>query len=47
MYFLRKRGIPVLELHYPDTREGTMEVVNQINAFLDSLEEKEKAKGED
>jgi putative methanogenesis marker protein 5 len=47
MYFLRKRAIPALELHYPDTREATMEVVNQINAFLDSLEEKEKAKGED
>lgn len=47
MYFLRKRGIPVLELQYPETREETMEVVNQINSFLDGLKAKEKAEGED
>lgn len=41
MYFLRKRGIPVLELHYPNTRDGTMEVVNKINTFLDELKAKE------
>jgi putative methanogenesis marker protein 5 len=40
MYFLRKQGIPVLEVHYPHNREETMEVVNQINTFLDQLEEK-------
>jgi putative methanogenesis marker protein 5 len=38
MYFLRKRGIPVLEIHYPKTREETMEVVNRINTFLDELD---------
>lgn len=38
MYFLRKRGIPVLEIHYPETREETMEVVNRINTFLDELD---------
>jgi putative methanogenesis marker protein 5 len=47
MYFLRKRGIPVLELQYPETREETMEVVNQINSFLDGLKAKEIAEGED
>jgi putative methanogenesis marker protein 5 len=41
MYFLRKRGIPVLEIHYPETREETMEVVNTINTFLDDLDESE------
>ena len=39
MYFLRKRGIPVLELHYPETRDETMEVVNKINTFLDGLDQ--------
>lgn len=40
MFNLRKRNIPVLELTYPTTREETMEVVNKINTFLDSLEDK-------
>ncbi len=39
MYFLRKKGIPVLELHYPKTRDETMEMVNRINTFLDNLKE--------
>lgn len=42
MYFLRKRKIPVLEVHYPHTREETMEVINQINTFLDDLEGKKE-----
>ncbi|MDO5836433.1 MAG: methanogenesis marker 5 protein [Methanobacterium sp.] len=46
MYFLRKRGIPVLEIHYPETREETMEVVNRINTFLDALEKPDES-GED
>lgn len=41
MYFLRKKGIPILEIHYPETREETMEVVNMINTFLDDLEKPE------
>lgn len=45
MYFLRKRQIPLLELHYPTTREETMEVVNKINTFLDSLEKPEEKNG--
>jgi putative methanogenesis marker protein 5 len=40
MYFLRKKGIPTLELKYPTSREETIEVVNKINTFLDGLEEK-------
>ena len=43
MYFLRKRGIPVLEIHYPETREETMEVVNRINTFLDELDKPDGA----
>lgn len=39
MFNLRKKGIPVLELRYPTNREETIEVVNKINTFLDSLEE--------
>jgi putative methanogenesis marker protein 5 len=39
MFNLRKKGIPVLELKYPTSREETIEVVNKINTFLDSLEE--------
>jgi putative methanogenesis marker protein 5 len=46
MFFLRKRNIPVLELHYPTNREETMEVVNKINTFLDNLKEKEGETGE-
>lgn len=40
MYYLRKKGVPTLELKYPCTREETIEVVNKINTFLDELEEK-------
>lgn len=40
MFCIRKRGIPLLELKYPTTRDETVEVVNKINTFLDSLEEK-------
>ena len=40
MFNLRKKSIPVLELKYPSNREETKEVVNKINVFLDSLEEK-------
>ncbi|WP_321423591.1 methanogenesis marker 5 protein [uncultured Methanobacterium sp.] len=47
MYFLRKRGIPVLEIHYPETRDETMEVVNKINTFLDGLEESKETEESD
>jgi putative methanogenesis marker protein 5 len=43
MYFLRKRGIPVLEIQYPETREETMEVVNRINTFLDQLDKSDES----
>jgi len=45
MFYLRKRGIPLLELHYPNTKEETMEVVNKINTFLDSLDQSEDKNG--
>lgn len=40
MFNIRKRNIPVLEVKYPTSSEETMEVVNKINEFLDSLEDK-------
>jgi len=40
MFNIRKRNIPVLELKYPTSKEETIELVNKINEFLDSLEEK-------
>ena len=40
MFNIRKRNIPVLEVKYPTNREETMELVNKINEFLDSLEDK-------
>lgn len=39
MFNIRKRNIPVLELKYPKSREETIELVNKINEFLDSLGE--------
>lgn len=39
VFYLRKRGIPTLELTYPTSREETIELVNKINTFLDQLEE--------
>ena len=45
MFCLRKRGIPLLELHYPTTREETMEVVNKINTFLDGLNKEGESNG--
>ncbi|HTX60692.1 MAG TPA: methanogenesis marker 5 protein [Methanobacterium sp.] len=40
MFNIRKRNIPVLEVKYPTNKEETMELVNKINEFLDSLEDK-------
>ncbi|MGC9516603.1 MAG: methanogenesis marker 5 protein [Methanomicrobiales archaeon] len=40
VYYLRQRGIPTLELTYPNNREETIELINKINTFLDELEEK-------
>jgi putative methanogenesis marker protein 5 len=36
-FHLRKRAIPTLELIYPKTKDETMDMVNKINTFLDSL----------
>ncbi|MDD5959181.1 MAG: methanogenesis marker 5 protein [Methanobrevibacter wolinii] len=39
MFCLRKKNIPKLELSYPTNRDETFDMVNKINAFLDSLNE--------
>ena len=36
-FHLRKKRVPTLELSYPKTKEETMDMVNRINTFLDSL----------
>jgi len=41
MYCLRKKGIPLLELQYPASKEEAIEMVNAINTFLDKLEVKD------
>jgi len=41
MYCLRKKGIPLLELQYPSSKEEAIEMVNAINTFLDKLEVKD------
>ncbi|MCC7553778.1 MAG: methanogenesis marker 5 protein [Methanobacteriaceae archaeon] len=40
-FLLRTKGMPVLEINYPTSRDETFDMVNKINEFLDSLEEKE------
>jgi len=37
MFYLRKMGVPTLELSYPKTKDETTDMVNKINTFLDSL----------
>lgn len=41
IYLLRSKDIPTLEVTYPTSKDETYEMVNQINDFLDSLEEEE------
>ncbi len=42
IFCLRKREIPQIELRYPTDQDETMEMVNDLNAFLDKLTEMEK-----
>jgi putative methanogenesis marker protein 5 len=37
VFYLRKKGIPTLELKYPTNQEETRDVVNKINTFLKQL----------
>ncbi|MDR2966703.1 MAG: methanogenesis marker 5 protein [Methanobacteriaceae archaeon] len=37
IFYLRKKGVPTLELIYPKTKDETTDMVNRINTFLDSL----------
>lgn len=39
VFSLRRRKIPLLELDYPTSRDGTVEMVYKINTFLDGLED--------
>ena len=38
IFLLRNKGIPVLELKYPDNQDETYVMVNSINEFIDSLD---------
>ncbi len=38
-FLLRDKNIPTLEITYPTSKDETYEMVNQINDFLDSLDE--------
>jgi putative methanogenesis marker protein 5 len=38
-FHMRKRGVPTLELNYPKTRNETIDMVNKINTFLNTLNE--------
>lgn len=38
IFTLRNKGIPTLELVYPSNREETMEMINKLTTFLDTLE---------
>ena len=40
IFLLRNRDIPVLEITYPTNQDETYVMVNEINNFIDSLEEK-------
>jgi len=39
IFLLRNRDIPVLEVTYPTNQDETYLMVNEINDFVDSLEE--------
>ncbi|MDR2545708.1 MAG: methanogenesis marker 5 protein [Methanobrevibacter sp.] len=43
-FCIRKRGVPTLELIYPNNRDETIDMVNKINTFLDSLDDSETVK---
>ncbi|MCF0226115.1 MAG: methanogenesis marker 5 protein [Methanobrevibacter sp.] len=45
-FLLRDKNIPTLEVTYPTNRDETFEMVNQINDFLDSLDELVKSDGD-
>jgi putative methanogenesis marker protein 5 len=51
-YLIRSKGVPVLEVKYPESDEDARDFVNKIAAFLESLPkeksvEDEKAKKEE
>ncbi|ADP77888.1 methanogenesis marker protein 5 [Methanothermus fervidus DSM 2088] len=40
IHLIKKKGVPILEVKYPETKEEAIDVVNKINTFLDKLEAK-------
>ena len=42
IFLLRNKDIPILELTYPTNQDETYMMVNNINNFVDSLEESEE-----
>ncbi|MDR2829533.1 MAG: methanogenesis marker 5 protein [Methanobrevibacter sp.] len=40
-FYMRKRGVPTLELIYPTNRDETIDMVNKINTFLDKIDNHE------
>ncbi len=42
IFLLRNKDIPVLEVTYPTDQDETYVMVNDINDFIDSLEETDK-----
>ncbi|HHV23520.1 MAG: methanogenesis marker 5 protein [Methanosarcina sp.] len=45
-YLVRSKGVPVLEVKYPESDEEARDFVNKIAAFLESLPEGKPEKGE-
>lgn len=45
-YLVRSKGIPVLEVKYPESDEEARDFVNKIAAFLESLPKEEPGKDE-
>lgn len=41
IFLLRQKDIPILEIKYPTNRDETYLMVNEINEFLDSLDDVE------
>ncbi|WP_409200732.1 methanogenesis marker 5 protein [Methanobrevibacter sp. DSM 116169] len=40
-FLLRNKGMPILEIEYPSSRDETLDMVNKINDFLDSLDKED------
>lgn len=45
-YLIRSKGVPVLEVKYPESDEEARDFVNKIAAFLESLPKEKKEEPE-